>query len=129
MTIKLKNGKVLDPSGGVFGIDDNGGVYEGYDDAPGSPGNEVAGLTPDECRELAQVMMDRWAKWAGAPRHVWVVEEGDAEGVWGSVGVFESEEQAIAYARSGKILGPSVRRIALNSTEHTAEPIEFRQKR
>lgn len=59
----LRSGRAISANRGIFGLGPDGHLYEGYDGV----GDED--LTPDERRELADVMIARWQHWAehGSP--------------------------------------------------------------
>lgn len=96
MTIKLKSGRVVEREGFQMSISDGGDLREtdtGYDpEAREDHDGVVAGaLTPDERRELAQVMMERWAKWGGVGLHGFIssmnarLEAEEAQGVTAAI--------------------------------------------
>lgn len=63
-TIVLSTGKELDVPGGVVGINHKGDVCGGYDESFILPDDEWMieefTLTPQECVELADIMLSRW---------------------------------------------------------------------
>lgn len=60
--IVLDNGRRIYVSAGVIGIDERGEAFNGYD---GDFGEYEPDLTPEERREVAEAMVERWRKWGG----------------------------------------------------------------
>lgn len=66
--IKLKTGRVMEPSFGVIGISKGLGVYEGYDNDLRDWNEDVAcmqdreALSPGEKIEVCDIMIDRWTR-------------------------------------------------------------------
>lgn len=67
----LSSGRELITYGSdLISIGENGLVYSGYDQSADiQPYMEDIYLTDDEKKELAEYMMEKWAKWAGI-RHI-----------------------------------------------------------
>jgi hypothetical protein len=68
-TITLKSGRELDPVAGIIGIDDRLRTFSGHDEALAPfwdrlEDDEDTNLTAEERREIADLMIDRWKRFA-----------------------------------------------------------------
>lgn len=65
--IRLASGRELYANCGIVGIDAEGEVSEGHDGGvPGANGDALEdsdNWSPQECRELADLMMERWQRY------------------------------------------------------------------
>lgn len=63
-SMKLESGRVIKSNRGIFGLDENLQLTEGYDGYVYFSGDsEDPNLTFEEKAEIAAIMIKRWAKW------------------------------------------------------------------
>lgn len=79
--VKLPSGRLIDANEGIIGIDAAGRAFEGYDGFLESMGNEASYLTPEERRELADLMIERWNMYKS------IADEDQEDANWAKDGV------------------------------------------